>query len=138
MHLLVYTVCIDLLTALPFLKLNNNKKCPIQIIVNECTQNPGKSATSWPWITTVLKHFLQIFLSISYGASFGRGSKRLYKWYSSHAKGGRHAHMVMCSYSYCEQKNKNKKFRSFKSKENIHKKERRWAIPRFRLLKPHQ
>ena len=29
--------------------------------------------------------------------------------------------------------NKNKKFRSFKSKENIHKKGRRWAIPRFQL-----
>ena len=27
----------------------------------------------------------------------------------------------------------NKKFRSFKSIENIHKKGRRWAIPRFRL-----
>ena len=32
--------------------------------------------------------------------------------------------------------NNNEKFRSFKSKENIHKKS--WAIPRFRLLKPHQ
>ena len=30
-------------------------------------------------------------------------------------------------------RNKNKKFRSYKSKENIHKKGRRWAIPWFRL-----
>ena len=34
--------------------------------------------------------------------------------------------------------NKTKKLRSFKSQENIHKKGKRWAIPRFRLLKPHQ
>ena len=31
-----------------------------------------------------------------------------------------------------------KRFRSFKSKEIVHKKERRWAILWFRLSKPHQ
>ena len=34
--------------------------------------------------------------------------------------------------------NNNEKFRSFKSKENIHKKEVGPYLPRFRLLKPHQ
>ena len=32
-------------------------------------------------------------------------------------------------------RNKKNMFRSFKSKENIHKKDSRWAIPKFLLLK---
>ena len=41
--LLVYTVCTHILTAITFLKLNNNYKCHIQINVNVRIQNPGKS-----------------------------------------------------------------------------------------------
>ena len=38
--------------------------------------------------------------------------------------------------NYMDCLKKNKMFKYFKSKENIHKKERRWAIPQFWLIKP--
>ena len=41
--------------------------------------------------------------------------------------------IILRSIETLKSTNNNKKFRSFKSKENIHKKGRRWTIPRFQL-----